>query len=72
MLQQGAAGAVLDSFRRARGAGGEHREQGLVERMARPAGPVLATDGIAEQIGKPVQGHRPLAGAKRAVVQGCE
>ena len=43
MLQQGAAGAVLDAFRRARGAGGEHREQGLVERLAKPAGLVLAT-----------------------------
>ena len=69
MLQQGAAGAVLDAFRRARGAGGEHREQGMVERVAQPARPVLATNGIAEQIGKPVQGHRPLAGGKRAVVQ---
>jgi hypothetical protein len=69
MLEQGAAGAVLDAFRRARGAGGEHGEQGLVERMAQPAGSVLVTNGIAQQIGKPVRGHRPLAGGKRAVVQ---
>jgi hypothetical protein len=44
-------------------------KQGLVERMAQPAGSVLAANGIARQIGKPVLGHRPLADGKRAVVQ---